>query len=118
MVLNPSCTYLMRDFNRRSGEMSTVMLAATPFRRMHLARVLRDLGQTVMETYPGAAWSPRAPTLTDREAILEARVTRFRAGNADECDAIAAALVAGDRAQGRAEPLKGADGTIWLPAKA
>ncbi len=84
---------------------------------MHLARVLRDAGLAVIETYRGAAyrgWGSTGASLSD---ILSARVTGLRAVSDDECDAIAVALVAKDRAKGRAVPLPGADGTIWLPAE-
>jgi predicted nuclease with RNAse H fold len=108
--------YIARDVDGLAGGMPTVMLAAIAFRGMHLARLLRDLGLTVIETYPGAAYRRWAEPGAPRADILRPRVTGYRADSADECDAIAAALVAADHSCGEAVPVEGADGTIWVPA--
>ena len=107
--------YIARDVDRLAGGMHTVMLAAIAFRGMHLARLLRDRGATVVETYPGAAYRRWGFVRPDRAGVLRPRLRGYRANSIDECDAIAAALVAAEVAQGTAEELTGLDGSIWLP---
>lgn len=82
---------------------------------MHLARLLRDGGSTVVETYPGAAYRRWGYVRPDRAGVLRSRVRAYRADSVDECDAIAAALVAAEVALGTAEELRGLDGSICQP---
>ena len=110
--------YVARDVDRQAGGMATVMLAAIAFRGMHIARVLRDRGLWVVETYPGAAYRRWRLVGTDRAGVLTPRVQGFHADSIDECDAVAAALVAADVAEGRAERIVGEDGEMWVPGTA
>lgn len=106
--------YVARDVDRLAGGMATVMLAAIAFRGMHLARVLRDRGLRVIETYPGAAYRRWGMDCMDRAGVLRPQVRGYRADSADECDAIAAGLVAAEIVNGTAEEVSGQDGSIWL----
>jgi predicted nuclease with RNAse H fold len=89
--------------------MSTSRLAAIAFRGIYLARILRERGVVVIETYPRALvralgvdeTSGKNPAAARR--ALADRISGLTIGRPDELDAIAAALaaaeyaVAGDR---------------------
>jgi predicted nuclease with RNAse H fold len=108
--------YLTRDVDALADGMSTSRLAAIAFRGMFLARVLRERGVVVIETYPRAVF--RALGVDDTSGkdaagargALAARISGVTTSQPDELDAIAAALAAAEYA---ARAIDGADGTIW-----
>ena len=109
--------------------MPTSMLGGLAFRGIYLARILREEGFLVIETYPsgwyhrmgGADSGPLRPV----DAVV-ARLGGFEhrldgAGRNDEIDAVAAAIAAADFLAGTAEEIRGPtgsadDGVIYLPA--
>jgi predicted nuclease with RNAse H fold len=115
--------YLARDVDRKVGGMSTVMIAGIAFRGMYLARQLRDRGCKVIEVYPAAAYAALGLTTRSERRdpsqvaqILGLFVPGPALLGADERDALAAAIVAAAYARGTAQPIRGLDGTIWLPS--
>lgn len=96
--------------------MSTSRLAAIAFRGIFLARILRERGVVVIETYPRAVFqvlgaderSGKDPPAA-RQALTD-RISGVTTDEADELATIAAALAAAEYA---ARAIDGADGTIW-----
>ncbi|MHB8459728.1 MAG: hypothetical protein ACYDAK_02930 [Candidatus Limnocylindrales bacterium] len=118
--------YTQRDVDREArrlgGGMPAVMLAGILFRGIYLARVLRERGYEVIETYPAAAYramGATGKTYEERAALLADRVGAFQWTIADEVDAVCSALAAADYVAGRHEGvIRGDDGEIWLARSA
>lgn len=117
--------YLERDVDAiaraEGGGMPFVMLAAIAFRGMYLARMLARPGLHVIEVYPAGAYR----RLGLKEGGVEARIElldRYVTGLewrpealGDQVDAVCAALVAADFAEGPHQgAFTGQDGAIWL----
>lgn len=115
-------SYLSRDVDLAAGGMPTVMLAAITFRGMYLARRLREVGTRVIEVYPRASfrslgWDGRPATVNDGWKLIASLVEGVEVGTRDDLDAICAALVAVQVAQGRAREEEGTDGAIWIAVR-
>lgn len=108
--------YLSRDVDRLVAGMPTAMLAAIAFRGIYLARMLRERGVVVIETYPRAVFRALGVGETSRlnptaaRRALTNRISGVTTSQPDELDAIAAALAAAEYAT---RAIDGADGTIW-----
>ena len=118
----PSSSYLTRDVDRLAGGMSMVMIAGIAFRGMYLARQLASYGYEVIEVYPAAAYAALG-LRTKEERRDPARVSKVLSRwvpglavlGSDERDAVAAAIVAAAFVAGSAVPIRGQDGTMWVP---
>jgi predicted nuclease with RNAse H fold len=120
----PSCVpgdahYLTRDVDALADGMSTSRLAAIAFRGIYLARILRERGVMVIETYPRAVFralgdAERAgndPAAARR--VLSDLVSGITTDQPDELDAVAAITPA----EYATRAIDGADGTIsWVGA--
>ncbi len=95
------------------------MLAAIAFRGMYLARRLRAGGTHVIEVYPRASfrslgWDGRPASIDEGWRLIASLVTGVEVGTRDDLDAVCAALVAAQMAQGRAHEERGSDGSMWV----
>jgi predicted nuclease with RNAse H fold len=101
--------------------MATSRIAAIAFRGIYLKRSLTMQGIQVIETYPRATFQVLGvPTTSKRDpagaaAALGRRVDGVATTDADELDAIAAALAAAEYLQiPRPKPIRAPDGEIWI----
>jgi predicted nuclease with RNAse H fold len=112
-----AASYLARRVDKLVGGMPTVMLAAIAFRGIYLARVLRQRGYEVVETYPSGSYramGAAGKSDEERARLIGRRLGDLGTADHDCIDAACAALAAADYASGRAGIIEDDGQTICL----